>query len=404
MKFLFFTLLLNCLGGLASGMGGEASAATESKNFVRVRVAIDQSELLLAAEGLVVQMDGRSVFPAQKGNVQLKLSRIQSGGKKYWSLVANGVQKKVQGSSLLLTSDKFFEGEKEWPAQISAIVKADERFDVVATLDVEYYLTYVLPWEMSLSWPVEALKAQAIAARSYVLSQIEIKKNSHFDVDSTVEDQVFRYGRSKIDDPKNVLNKVLSETSGWVLEDDQGKALKAYYHSDCGGATDEPSVVWGDSTAIGQAKDKGCPLNPQAKWTFKISLRELNERLKGLVPFGEKLSDIIVPQRLKSGRVEKLWLQGSGGGGNWLRTEELRRAVGFSQIKSSKFELTKEGRNLVFVGRGLGHGAGLCQWGSRYLAQRGKSFNQILKHYYSKANLVKKGLDSQVAVNQNVIQ
>jgi stage II sporulation protein D len=137
--------------------------------------------------------------------------------------------------------------------------------------------------------------------------------------------------------------------------------LKAYYHSDCGGKTVSASSVWKQETEndVGVASDEFCATNPRSQWKLTMAKQKLADLLKNFA--GD------------------------------LRSNEFRKLVGFMQLKSTKFEIfqktdKKSDENnkdeIEFVGRGFGHGVGMCQWGSKDLGARGFSYQRILQHYY----------------------
>src|SRR5690606_4190360 len=121
----------------------------------------------------------------------------------------------------------------------------NKSIDVIAVLDMEEYLKGVLPHEMPLVWPLEALKAQAVVARSFTMRQVESRKNNPYHLDSTVNDQMYKFDSSFTAQERDNLRKALEQTRDEILETSNGRTVRALYHADCGGQTEKASEVWG---------------------------------------------------------------------------------------------------------------------------------------------------------------
>jgi len=244
--------------------------------------------------------------------------------------------------------------------------------NVVATLDLETYLRGVLPAEMPASWPLEALKAQAVAARTFALYRRAHRDEREFDVDSDVNDQMF------LSDTMKQTDQAIDETRGLVLKDKRGELVAAYFHSDCGGHTEDAHNVWGTGDSVGTA---GCPYSSLSHWSLKLSLSQLRAKLR------QKISAIRLGPRNDSGRVQQVYLALADGTGKTLTGSDFRSALGFGELKSTAFEIARDGDDYVFTGRGFGHGVGLCQWGARQMAKAGRDYREILAHFYPRAGL-----------------
>jgi stage II sporulation protein D len=260
------------------------------------------------------------------------------------------------------------------PKSVRIVRRPDGLIDVVADLPLEKYVEGVVAGEMSYEWPIESLKAQAVAARSYFLAIMKKRSASHFDVDSSQLKQVFRAledipasGRAKI-------REAVAASKGLVLRSKDQYPFAAYYHSDCGGVIELPGAVWGKGD---EESGVSCPLNPGKQWTYKISKKNLQKML-GL----KRLKSMTIVRRSGGGRALELELLSAQGRKTVLGSQKLRRFIGFSNLKSTLFNVNDSGLDFEFVGRGYGHGVGLCQMGARELAVRGKSFRQILDFYY----------------------
>lgn len=267
--------------------------------------------------------------------------------------------------------------------------------DLVASMDIEEYLQGVLPAEMPKSWPLEALKAQAVAARSFALYKMSLRRDADYDVESDVMDQVFQNPLHSAGTLQTNAAEAVRETRGIVLLDRAGQYLAAYFHADCGGHTEEAPEVWAGAAKSGTVKDDACPLNPIASWRVELQASEIAEKIRGIAmaPHPDaRIAKLEVADRNRSGRVSHLKLSWSDGSSALISAPEFRMAMGHEKIKSTNFEMNldrKEGNveSVVFKGRGFGHGVGLCQWGSKHLALQGAFYSEILQHYYPRAIL-----------------
>lgn len=257
------------------------------------------------------------------------------------------------------------------------IKRQNGRLTVLNKLDLEEYLKGVVPAEMNQSWHPEALKAQAIAARSYALYQIRQNSAKDFDVASSTQDQVYR-GRASTDGP---AGRAVEETRNVVLVyGDQ--PIFAAYHATAAGPTEDASNVW--SFDLPYLKGVECPFDmdsPHYQWRTDIALPLLERRLREEgFPIGV-IATLTPATHTRSGRVAQVRILHSDGE-LYLRGEDLRRVLGYTVLASTQFDLDIIGTRIQFMGRGAGHGVGLCQWGAKELAQKGYSAESILRYYY----------------------
>jgi stage II sporulation protein D len=272
----------------------------------------------------------------------------------------------------------------------------------VVHLPIDHYLYGVMGAEVPLSWPINALKAQAIASRTYFLYK-RAKSKTHFDVRSDIMDQVFSIEAQHHDS----ILKAVDETHNMVLvERETNKVFPAYFHSDCGGQTSPESKVWRKPAAYNKpVKDPYCLSAKKNNWSYAVNKEKLMAVLHKTfyLPKGVELLNIL--PRLKAGKrayiVDFLFSD------NILKrisANDLRKVLGFTKLKSTNFSVKEMWQNFVFTGRGFGHGVGMCQWGAQRWARKGKGFQHILKHYYPQARLQKvdsvqlKNLQAQVAL------
>ena len=257
------------------------------------------------------------------------------------------------------------------------LVRRGKGFLVINRVDVEEYVKGVVPAEVSSTWHPEMLKAQAVAARTYVFYQQMLSATREYDVEATVQDQVYR-GKQGVD--AGILLAV-EDTRGLVVTY-QDAPIYAAFSSTAAGLTEDAMNVW--SKEYPYLKGVECPFDlasPYYQWkaSFRIDTLELNLRQQG---FSVGTIATITPLSFsRGGRVAKLRILHSGGE-LVLRGEELRKAVGYTIIPSTQFAIESIGRDVVLSGFGAGHAVGMCQWGGKELAELGYSFDTILRYYY----------------------
>lgn len=378
---------------------------------VRIRILKAQEQVPVAGMGLVFQTESQTVrLNPSKSGVSAGLTGLFSSviltpelraGVVLWTLVERATGKtlyRFAGSKIQIKGEMIRVGVTPAPNQIEVSVSQPRktiRADVIATMDLDDYLVGVLPHEMSPDWPLEALKAQAVASRTYALNRIKMRERQGkaYHVESTVMDQVFNW-REPTEASERKLKAVrqaVRETKGEVLEDGSGHVVAAYFHADCGGRTEEPSQVWGSNESkLGTAVDVSCPHTPSAKWSWAVDPAEVYARLRMelKLPAQGSVRELSIQKVSESGRVAKLAMTLESGEQRLVSGNALRAGLGFDKLKSTKFELSKAPNGqFLFAGRGHGHGAGLCQWGSKSLAASGANYRKILAHYYPRAKL-----------------
>ena len=368
--------------------------------IIRVRIKKNQSAVELSGLGLTVGAKPAQVLSVslpQVRHVEIKL--IKSKGP--WPLWQVRMDKEKQPTRFA-TQKLFIEGQtlrvglEPVPNTLELVVDRKGRVDVIASLDLEKYLTGVLPSEMPSHWPIEALKAQVVASRSYAVALFNQRRNEPYHVESTIFDQVFNISNhvGGTDKMREKVAQVVRETAGQVLLDPRGRVIKAYYHADCGGHTELARLVWGEKAFEGGVvKDASCPTNPMAKWRYRLSKQELREALAPYFGVGPavNLESIGIVGRTASGRVASLDVIFSDHQVRRVSSHELRRLLGFNRLKSTNFTLSWQGEQVVVSGHGYGHGVGLCQYGTKHLAASGLNYRDIVATYYPNAKLTTRG-------------
>jgi stage II sporulation protein D len=262
---------------------------------------------------------------------------------------------------------------------------ADKGILVVNQLPLEEYLVGLINCEISSAWPIEAVKAQAIIARTYALNRKMARMDSPYHLESSVIDQV--YEGSQIEDSRS--RRAVLETQGEVLTFG-GAIIQAFYHSSCGGRTEASENIWGASLPYLKGVEcQYCLTSPTGTtWEYKLSLKEIEERLRGAGHKVSGLYDIKPGEDNSRGRLRQVILLASKGGGA-ISGEQFRKAVGYGFIKSTRFTMKNSKNEISFSGSGNGHGVGLCQWGAKQRALDGFSAGEILSYYYPGTELKK---------------
>lgn len=256
------------------------------------------------------------------------------------------------------------------------IIPAGNTFHLVEHAPLETYLYGVLPYEMSYSWPLEALKAQAVAARTYTLKTLESVKNQNFDLFSDVRSQMYKGGGKQYDSVK----KAVDSTRGEVLTY-QDKLFFTYYHANCGGGTDDVRS-WNPGTAsIKPLSGASCKTDSHSKsykWQMSISRAKV-ENYAQSVGLSGSLKSIKIARKTDTGRATNLTIRTSKGS-KTVPCGKFRLATGIRSCKITKLSVRK--KEVYFEGKGYGHGIGMCQDGAHGMAQDGKNYKKILKNYY----------------------
>ncbi|MDQ7031344.1 MAG: SpoIID/LytB domain-containing protein [Desulfonauticus sp.] len=247
---------------------------------------------------------------------------------------------------------------------------------VINYLPLEEYLKGVVPKEMSPAWPLEALKAQAVAARSYAYFLHLKSEDKDYDLYSDVGSQVYGGVSSHLRSKRAV-----DETRGIILFY-KNRPVLAYFHAHSGGVLESAQNVW--KVNFPYFKIKQDYYSNEAKkmyWQAEVPLSKLEQVLhdKGFGLAGIKR--IKCAKFSPSGRVEAFEIQARNGR-ILLASNSLRIWLGPFWVKSTLCKVSQQGNKIYFSGKGYGHGVGMSQWGAYNLAQKGKDYQKILQFYY----------------------
>jgi stage II sporulation protein D len=254
---------------------------------------------------------------------------------------------------------------------------------LVNELPMEEYVAGTVRGEASERWPMEALRALAVVARTYALFQQGRAAGRPFHVVAGNQDQNFVGWVAEGSPARDAALGTAGQVLTW-----QGRVFPSFHHSDSGGFTEAAqSVFSGDGVPpLEGVRDEFSMESPNYTWTVTIPLTVIGERLrKGGVEVGQVIG-LTVLERTPSFRVARLAVEHSRGT-TALRGADFRRLIGYDALKSTLFVPVAQDGVVRFEGRGWGHGVGLSQYGAKGMADRGYAYPQILEHYFPGAAL-----------------
>lgn len=265
------------------------------------------------------------------------------------------------------------------------IKQVDSKLQIVNFVDIEKYLLGVVPYEMPSSFPLEALKAQTVIARSYAQTNINRKKKE-FDLYDDTRSQVY----SGI--PKSRLSnveKAIKETKGEVITYN-GRVIDALFHSYSGGYTASAKEVYGNDIEylkpVEDKYSKGVPMSVLT-WTYIIPKSQFEKEI-GFIPLDYDI------EYTESNRVKYIILYNEDRSLEKKYTgAEFRRKYSTSKIKSTAYNINIENGDIKVVGSGYGHGVGFSQWSSKTMVEDEKmSYNDIINFFYTGVKIEKRGM------------
>lgn len=258
--------------------------------------------------------------------------------------------------------------------------------DKIENIKLEKYVEGVVAGEMPALFEEEALKAQAVASRSYVLKKMEDNKNNDYDVVDTVTNQVYldeddlkNKWQDKYTEYINRIRTAVNETSLEYLEYD-GTVINAMFFSTSNGYTEDASLVFKEDIPYLKSVESSWDSNVSStfKYTEQMSLQEFYGKLN--LPYNKKLT-IEIEERSSTNRILNLKVNKVEFSGR-----DLYNKLG---LRSTDFNITQVGSNLIIDTVGYGHGVGMSQYGAQGMAKEGYTYDEILKHYYTGADIVK---------------
>lgn len=256
----------------------------------------------------------------------------------------------------------------------------------IETVPFEEYITGVLAGEMPTSFHIEALKAQALAARSYVMKKMEYSINDEYDVVDTIMNQVYlpddylrEVWSETYDERINKIKTAVLETKGEYISYD-GEVAEAFFFSTSVGATENSGEIFMTQLPYLVSVDSmwDAEVSPLYSTDKTMTLEEFYNRI------GLGYSDTVTIEKTKTtatGRIKKMKVNGHEFDGGDL--------MDYLSLRSTFFEITQDGNTVNINNKGYGHGVGMSQYGAEGMARHGYTYDQIIKHYYTGVEIKK---------------
>lgn len=268
----------------------------------------------------------------------------------------------------------------------------------IQQIPLEEYLIGVVAAEMPASFPVEALKAQAVAARTYIMQRLApggVQNSRHpgADVSSdpregqawiSREEMQKRWGKVKSLEYYYKIKWAVDNTRGQVITYNSQLIFPAF-HASCGGGTENAEEVW--VTSAPYLKGVPCPYcadpNPERQVTYTLADidKKLKTNLTAMPVSTIKTKAVMITRETATGRPKEIQI-----GSKTYPATMLRELL---NLRSTRLTWNTQGDKITFTTRGHGHGVGLCQYGAKGFAQKGKTCEEILKHYYTGVEITK---------------
>lgn len=346
------------------------------------------------ALGKYFPAEGNSAVIAVEGEYRVASSR--SGGVlHHGSSLAASVTMPGRKGGLLIGTQAFSErdlrilpafdgslkvGDRFYRGALRVVATDENRLLLVNEVPMEAYIAGVLGAEMPLDYPRAALEAQAVAARSYALFEIrQAEKDGRSELWHVLDDTRSQVYAGTLRDTEKA-RAVVASTRGVVLLSG-GNLFCTYFHSTCGGSTERADLFFPvpQMAPLSGRPCEYCAGSRWSAWQAEIPKQDLCARL------GVKdVSGLAIVE--KTPGIHALRIQAGGKSWNGL---DFRLAVGPDRLFSTAFDVEDRGASYLFRGRGYGHGVGLCQVGSRGMAELGYEASDILNYYYPSAEILR---------------
>lgn len=360
---------------------------------LKVRIRVKKRLSKVHISGLDLKRDSFR-YQGQK-KIKINCDRISKILKNKKSLLMN---KPLLLASLTSATGLVSLGNEKYHGKLM-IVSSKERnnCDVINETDMEFYISSLLTKEMNKEWPLESLKAQAVAARTYAYHKMisrqvskKIGYEAYYDLENSEKHQVV----GDFFDGNKRTNEASNGTAGEILVGSGGQIIPIFFHAKCGGKTIRPRQVWDNSVkGYTSVNCPFCHTHGKKNWNKFLSVNSLRRFLLWL-----KKKSLV--KNFKKGRIQKSKIRLTPDninnttvrmyiGGDLIKLEKslFRRYFGRKIFSSNRFRLSRKGKGLSISGRGLGHGVGLCQLGALDMAQKGWNYKEILSYYFPKHKL-----------------
>lgn len=366
-----FWLRTTVVAGVIALSWGAVAWATE------LRVCIQQGvkTVRVGVSGAAVVTDGAGRTLGPLPPMLGFTAQLQGGQVRLHTYQARDLWVRPTDGGFVYISDDWYRGRLRLVARTDGLLAVNH-------VPLEAYLFSVVGSEMYPDWPLEALKAQAVAARSFVLYRLRRPADRDFDVGRTVTWQAYK-GYSRESDR---TREAVLATTGQVLTY-RGQIIEAVYHAASGGHTENVEDIWASPRPYLRGVPDFDQEAPVYSWQKTFTPAELSRLLPGV----GQVTGFSVERRTPRGRVLQIRVTGTQGSRTFSGAE-LRQLL---DLRSTLFDVIPTPSDVAsadllhptpggftFQGRGFGHGLGMSQWGAYALAQRGYNYQQILQYYY----------------------
>ncbi|MEY2985520.1 MAG: SpoIID-like protein [Cyanobacteriota bacterium] len=283
------------------------------------------------------------------------------------NLQATQITIEPSGDGRIWIGDRWYRGKVR-------LLRQGDGVTAVNLVDLEEYLYSVVGSESIPTWPLEALKAQAVAARTYAIYKASKDSSRYYDLDTTTATQVYK----GLNYEYVSTVEAVEATQGQVMTYG-GKVILAAFHAASGGHTENVEDVWMSPLPYLRGVVDYDQHSPVFQWDKTLTANDVSRHIEGVGTVTSMTPVKMTPR----GRVATMLISGTRGRKN-LSGNQVRQAL---QLRSTLFTVSKAGEMFTLLGRGSGHGIGLSQWGAYGLAQKGVPYHQILSHYYRNATL-----------------
>lgn len=261
--------------------------------------------------------------------------------------------------------------------------------ETISAMDIETYVTGVVAGEMKNDWPIEALKAQAILARTFVVRFVSEKESAYEGADiSTDITEAQAYSVESINDR---VRQAVEETQGLVLVTATGELPYTWFHAHSGGMTAlaKEGLGWQDAepsyTLVTEGLDSDDAPDDAKSWEADFTAAEFLAACRKAGADPQSIDEISISEKGESGRAVTVLVDGEK-----VDATRLRIALDSTVMRSTLLtELSSDGQTVHMAGRGYGHGVGMPQWGAYALAKDGLTGEDIALHYYQDLSIVK---------------
>ncbi len=283
-------------------------------------------------------------------------------------------------------ADEILPSPSHEPPQLSVHIVEE---NAVARMDIETYVAGVVAGEMPNTWPLEALKAQAILARTFVLKFVTEKDSRYPNADISTD--IAEAQAYKADAINERVLRAVQETAGLILLTEDDALPYTWFHSHSGGMTEtaRAGIDWqGEEPSYTRStpgRESATAPEQVARWSLTVSKEDFMAACRKSGADVTSCEVIKVGQKGESSRAVTFLVDGVT-----VNAARLRMSLGSSKMRSTLLtELSIEDGVIRMSGRGYGHGVGMSQWGAHTLAQLGKSAEEIALHYYNGLRVVK---------------